>query len=58
MVPLFASFELEALVPSIFDKTIKVDFVMTLPAPTLAYGVSASMSGDDYRRVLKQLSGG
>ncbi|EMH9761242.1 hypothetical protein ACRTHK_001817 [Proteus mirabilis] len=44
--------------PSIFDKTIKVDFVMTLPAPTLAYGVSASMSGDDYRRVLKQLSGG
>lgn len=30
---------------------------MTLPALTLSYDVSASMFGDDYRKVWKQLSG-
>ncbi|WP_455292874.1 hypothetical protein [Vibrio parahaemolyticus] len=55
---LFASFQLEALMPSILDKAIKIELsVIALPAPTLAYDVSASMSGDDYRKIWKQLSG-
>ncbi|HBH7908028.1 hypothetical protein P3597_08590 [Vibrio parahaemolyticus] len=48
---MFASFELEALMPSILERAS----VMALPAPTLAYDVSTSISEDDYRKVWKQL---